>query len=181
MENNLSTSTEDKKEKETSSGGWRLKEGRESALGLEGSDQRGCEPIWGMGRRSGRPGEAAPHRGRGGCRGHGGDAQGVQDKEAGEQSWVRMRGVREETEQEEPGVTPVRRGEGGEDWCGLRFLMYHSCALQKTVSGEGWGQVQMRRLLEESRWQMTMVRTTVEAGGIERWGHTLDTFGRWSL
>ena len=44
-----------------------------------------------------------------------GDAQGVQDKEAGEQSRVRMRGVRAETEQEEPGGTPVRGGGGGED------------------------------------------------------------------
>ena len=44
-----------------------------------------------------------------------GDAQGVHDKEAGEQSRVRMRGVRAETEQEEPGGTPVRGGGGGED------------------------------------------------------------------
>ena len=26
-----------------------------------------------------------------------------------------------------------------------------------------------------------MVRTTVEAAGMERWGHTPDTYGRWSL
>ena len=42
-----------------------------------------------------------------------GDAQGVQDKEAGEQS--ENEGVRVETEQEEPGGTPVRGGGGGED------------------------------------------------------------------
>ena len=42
-----------------------------------------------------------------------GDAQGVQDKEAGEQS--ENGGVRVETEQEEPGGTPVRGGGGGED------------------------------------------------------------------
>ena len=44
-----------------------------------------------------------------------GDAQGVQDKEAGEQSRVRMREVRAETEQEEPGVTPSYRGRGRRD------------------------------------------------------------------
>ena len=32
MENNLSTSTEDRKEKEAGSGGWRVKEGSESTL-----------------------------------------------------------------------------------------------------------------------------------------------------
>ena len=37
-----------------------------------------------------------------------GDAQGVQDKEAGEQS--ETEGVRTEIEQEDPGVTPVRGG-----------------------------------------------------------------------
>ena len=42
-----------------------------------------------------------------------GDVQGIQDKEAGEQSRVRMRGVRAETEQEDPGVTLVRRGGEG--------------------------------------------------------------------
>ena len=41
-----------------------------------------------------------------------GDAQRVQEKEAGEQSRERMRGVRAETGQEEPEVTPVRGGEG---------------------------------------------------------------------
>ena len=51
----------------------------------------------------------------GGVQGPQGDIQGVQDKEAGEQSRVRMRGVRAETEQEEPGGTPVRGGGGGED------------------------------------------------------------------
>jgi len=46
---NLSTRTEDKKEKEAGSGGWRVKEGSESTLGCEGSPQRGCEQIWGWG------------------------------------------------------------------------------------------------------------------------------------
>ena len=71
MENNLSTSTEDRKEKEAGSRGWRVKEGSESTLGCEGSAQSRCEQIWGRGRCSGRPGEAAPHRGRGECRDHG--------------------------------------------------------------------------------------------------------------
>ena len=44
---NLSTRTEDKKEKEAGSGGCRVKEGSESTLGCEGSAQRGCEQIWG--------------------------------------------------------------------------------------------------------------------------------------
>ena len=51
MENKLSTSTEDKKEKEAGSGGWRVKEGSESTLGCEGSAQSGCEQIWGGGLR----------------------------------------------------------------------------------------------------------------------------------
>ena len=46
---NPSTRTEDKKEKQTSSGGWRVKEGRESTLECEGSAQRSCEQIWGSG------------------------------------------------------------------------------------------------------------------------------------
>ena len=33
-----------------------------------------------------RPGEAAPHTGMGECRGHRGDAQGVQDKQGGQES-----------------------------------------------------------------------------------------------
>ena len=67
---NLSTRTEDKKEKKAGPEGWRVKKGSESTLGREGFAQRGCEQIWGGG-SSGRPGEAAPHRGRGGCRDHG--------------------------------------------------------------------------------------------------------------
>ena len=63
------------------------------------------------GRDSGRPGEAAPHRGRGGCRGHGEMPRGFRTRR--QDSRVRMRGVRAETEQEEPGGTPVRGG-GGE-------------------------------------------------------------------
>ena len=46
---NLSISTEERKEKEAGSGGWRVKEGSESTLGCEGSPQRGCEQIWGWG------------------------------------------------------------------------------------------------------------------------------------
>ena len=49
MEINLSTSTEDRKEKEAGLGGWRVKEGSESTLGCEGSAQSGCEQIWGGG------------------------------------------------------------------------------------------------------------------------------------
>ena len=44
---NLSISTQDKKEKEASSGGWRVTEGSESTLDGEGSAQSGCEQIWG--------------------------------------------------------------------------------------------------------------------------------------
>ena len=43
---NFSVSTEDEKEKEASSGGWRVKEGSEFTLGCQGSAQSGCEQIW---------------------------------------------------------------------------------------------------------------------------------------
>ena len=46
---NLRTRTEDKKEKDASSEGWRVKKGSESTLGCEGCAQRGCEQIWGWG------------------------------------------------------------------------------------------------------------------------------------
>ena len=49
----------------------------------------------------------------GGVQGPRGGAQGVQDKEAGEQSWVRMRGVRAEPEQEEPWGHFSKGGRGG--------------------------------------------------------------------
>lgn len=60
-----------------------MKEGSESTLGWEGSAQRGCEQIWGGAQADlerlrfteGGAGAGAP-----------GDAQGVQDKEAGGQS-----------------------------------------------------------------------------------------------
>ena len=45
----MSASTKDEKEKESGSGGWRVKEGSESTLGCEGSSQSGCEQIWGKG------------------------------------------------------------------------------------------------------------------------------------
>ena len=61
----------------------------------EGSAQRGCEQIWRRERHSGRPGEAAPHRGRGECRGHGEMPKGFRTKK---QKGIRMRGA--ETEQE---------------------------------------------------------------------------------
>ena len=113
---NLSTSTEERKEKEAGSGGQRVKEGSESTLGCEGSAQ---SPV---NRSGGRAGIRQTWRGcstqrDGLVQGLWGDAQGVQDKEAGEQS--ENEGVRVETEQEEPGVTPVRRGGGG--WTYLRF------------------------------------------------------------
>ena len=47
----------------------------------------GCEQIWGgRGRGSGRPGEAAPYRGRGECRGHGEMPKGFRTRRPGEQS-----------------------------------------------------------------------------------------------
>ena len=47
----------------------------------------GGEQIWVSGRGSGRPGEAAPHRGRAECRGHGEVPKGFRtSKEAGDQS-----------------------------------------------------------------------------------------------
>ena len=139
---NLSTSTEERKEKEAGSGGWRVKEGSESTLGCEDA-QSGCEQIWG-GRGSGIPGEAAPHRGRGECRGHREMPKGFRTRR--QESGVRMRGVKAETEQEEPGGTPVTGG-GGQTW--FEVLRNHSCALQKTDSK--WGRVrvvQVRRLPE---------------------------------
>ena len=65
---NLSTRTEDRKEKEAGLGGWRVKEGNESTLRERALLRAGVSRS--AGRGSGRPGEAAPHRGRGGCRGH---------------------------------------------------------------------------------------------------------------
>ena len=50
MENNLSTSTEDRKEQEAGSGGQRVKEGRESSLGCEGSAQSPVSRSGGRGR-----------------------------------------------------------------------------------------------------------------------------------
>ena len=72
----------------------------------------------GVSRSGGREGLTQTWRGwssqrEGRVQGLWGDAQGVQDKEAGEQS--ENEGVRVETEQEEPGGTPVRGGGGGED------------------------------------------------------------------
>ena len=92
----------------------------------------------------GRPGKAAPHRGRGGCRGHREVPKGFRTRR--QESGVRMRGVKAETEQEEPGGTPVTGG-GGQTW--FEVLRNHSCALQKTDSK--WGRVrvvQVRRLPE---------------------------------
>ena len=68
-------------------GGQRVKEGSVSTLGFEGSAQSGGEQIWERGRGSGRPGEAAPHRGMGKCRGHGEVSKVFRtSKEAGEQT-----------------------------------------------------------------------------------------------
>jgi len=77
----MSTSTEDEKEKKASLRVWKLKEESESTLGYEGSAQTRCEQIWWGREGSGRPREAAPHRGMGEFRGHGG-----QDKQGGQES-----------------------------------------------------------------------------------------------
>ena len=139
---NLSTSTEERKEKEAGSGGWRVKEGSEFTLGCEGSAQRGCEHIWKRGLRQTRRGCSSQREGR--VQGPQGDAQGVQDKEAGE--WSENEGVRVETEQEEPGGTPVRGG-GGQTW--FEVLRNHSCALQKTDSK--WGRMRVDTSEEATR------------------------------
>jgi len=77
----LSARTEDEKEKEVE---WRVKEGRESTLRGEGSAERGCEQIrLGELRQTWR-GCSSQREGR--VQVPQGDAQGVQDKEAGEQS-----------------------------------------------------------------------------------------------
>ena len=80
--------------------------GGKSALGCEGSSQRGMSRsgLWGALRQT--SGCSSQREGR--VQGPQGDAQGVQDKEAGEQS--ENEGVRTEIEQEDPGVTPVRGG-----------------------------------------------------------------------
>ena len=117
--------------------------GSESTLGCEGSAQRGCEQIW-AGRGSGRPGEAAPHRGRGECRGHKEMPKGFRRRR--QRSRVRMRGMRAETEQEEAGGTPVTGG-GGQTW--FEVLRNHCCALQKTDSK--WGRVRVDAIEEAPR------------------------------
>ena len=90
--------------------------GSESTLGCGSSAQRSCEQIWGAGGAQAdlerllhtEGGASAEATGR--CpRGSG------QARRSGEQSRVRMMGVRAETEQEEPGGTPVRGRELGED------------------------------------------------------------------
>ena len=48
--------------------------------------------------------------------------------QGGQESRVRMRGVRAETEQE-TGVTASKGGRGREEGSGLRFLRNHFCAL----------------------------------------------------
>ena len=64
-----------------------MKEGSESTLGFEASAQRGLgADLGGRGRGSGRPGEAAPYRGRGECRGHGEMPKGFRTRRPGEQS-----------------------------------------------------------------------------------------------
>ena len=82
---NLSTRTEDRKEKEAGSGGWRVKEGSESTLGCEGSAQRGCAQIWGGGGAQADLERLLLTEGGAGA-GATGDVQGGQDREAGEQS-----------------------------------------------------------------------------------------------
>ena len=77
----LSARTKDEKEKEVE---WRVKEGSESILGCEDSAQRGCEQIWGVGLWQTWRGCSSQREGR--VQGPQGGAQGVQDKEAGEQS-----------------------------------------------------------------------------------------------
>ena len=61
----------------------------------------------GVGRGSGRPGGAAPHRGMGEYRGHREMPKVFWTRR--QESRVRMRGVRVETEQEEPGVTSIKK------------------------------------------------------------------------
>ena len=82
---NLSTSTEDRKEKEAGLGRWRVKGGSESTLGCEDSAQRGCEQIWGgEGRRQTWKGCSTQREGR--VQGPPGDAKGVQNKQGGQES-----------------------------------------------------------------------------------------------
>ena len=82
---NLSTSTEDRKEKEAGSGGSGVKGGSESTLGCEGSAQRGCAQIWGgEGLRKTSRGCSTQREGR--VQGPRGDAQGIQDKQGGQES-----------------------------------------------------------------------------------------------
>ena len=75
--------------------------------------QSRCEQIWGKGQGLRQTWRGCSTQREGQMQGPWVDAQDVQDKEAGEQSRVRMRGVRAETEQEDPGVTLVRRGGEG--------------------------------------------------------------------
>ena len=107
---NPSTRTEDKKEKQTSSGGWRVKE--------EVSPHRGVRALLrGAVSRSGEA-EGLRQTWRG-CSTQGAGATGRftrgsgQARRPGEQIRIRMRGVRAETEQEEPRGTPIRGGGEG--------------------------------------------------------------------
>ena len=83
---NLSTSTEERKEKEAGSWGWRVKGEVSLHWGVRALLREGVSRS-GVGRGSGRPGGAAPHRGRGKCRGHGEMPKVFRtSKERGEQS-----------------------------------------------------------------------------------------------
>ena len=85
---NLSTSTEERKEKEAGSGGWRVKGEVSSHWGVRALLREGVSRSGGG--VSGRPGEAAPHRGRGGCRGHREMPKGFRTRR--HESGVRMKG-----------------------------------------------------------------------------------------
>ena len=136
MENNLSTSTEDRKEKEAGSGGQRVKEGSESTLGCEGSAQspvsrsgaggagirqtwRGCStqrdgPVQGTLRRCPRCSEQGGRRAE-------------QSKNEGREGRDRARGAWGHSSKKRRGRLDL-----------FEVLRNCSCALQKkTVSGEG--------------------------------------------
>ena len=134
---NLSISTQDKKEKEASSGGWRVTEGSESTLDGEGSAQSGCEQIWGWGGAqadlerllltdegvgAGTMGRCPRCSGQGGRRAEQSKNEGCEGRDRARGAW---------------GHSSRKRRERLDLFEVLRNC---SCALQKkTVSGEGCG------------------------------------------
>ena len=144
--------------------------------GREGSAQRVCEQIWGRGRGSGRPGEAAPStEGGGECRGHGEMPKGFRTRGQESGSQVKKREVRTETEQEKPGVTSSNRGRVRERQTRAEIFTESLLCFAENKQQGGMSEGGYKR---GGYWhnlsEMTVARATVGAAGMGTWS-TLQT------